>query len=801
MADVCKQGDNIGLLIDFGDLDDKTENPAPTTSESENPGCKTGLLLDLDDVFGSVDSDTKNSNNNNAVTDFVGDSQDKCESATSGNLNSNNGATTNDGNTTNGMENETKKNNWMCDSILSPTSEMQLIQNEVFDFDLPISPPERGKETVDNQTNVNDGDDNDDDDDDDEEVFFGPVGHKEKCIAVNHEIKQEEKEYKTLSPLSGEQYAEVFKEAITLSLFFEKCSIEEEKKKQKKSSTEDENLIVKLGKLTMKNKTQNLSPTKACQAVLDDQVQIKSPRSPRRETFVLEMDSKTSPRSPRRETYVVGLSSEHEMPPALQRKQKTTVKYQGSSMNQTRGLKPPQKSKLGTPSTQQAAVSKIQASPRISTRTAPPVHTFTAQSTARDCKQPAKRRSLQKPGSIAAKSKLTRPSKLVKPGTTNSKSPSANASKVYSPPKRKRLNSAGSEEAMSDTCSVASDTSDGCNLSISSGKRPLPVDRPTRPSGLRPPSMRSLSSTSSSASSNSSFHSLNDSVRDYGKKLGGLPVPAYKPSLIRPSSLQKKSAGVSRTNNQAGKMSSGSKLSKPQPMKAMIPIPHGATPGKIGQRGCVKSATPKVSGVTASTPKTREKMSMPKRLMGSSLSSVSSTDSIPGSASKLRSNSSMDSVFASTPPTPMNSTSGRSTVSATPKSVTRRRSNIPTPMRSASVKSRYGSNTSMMPPSPLSSPLSIRKPKHRASSSTNRSIVTHPPPKFSIDDDNDKHVENKENVRATDKTVKNSPAVDMLIDFNDSPFKRQSPLRSTMTITDPVIDFKSPVNSGNSSIL
>ncbi|KAK7503662.1 hypothetical protein BaRGS_00005201 [Batillaria attramentaria] len=79
--------------------------------------------------------------------------------------------------------------------------DVRLIDEEEFDFDLPVSPSERhsGAEKADEE--------------DDEEVFFGPVGFTEKCIAAG----VAEEAIKPLSPLRPDQIAELAKEAFSVA--------------------------------------------------------------------------------------------------------------------------------------------------------------------------------------------------------------------------------------------------------------------------------------------------------------------------------------------------------------------------------------------------------------------------------------------------------------------------------------------------------------------------------------------------------------------------------------------------------
>ncbi|KAM4840707.1 G2 and S phase-expressed protein 1 [Urocitellus parryii] len=90
-----------------------------------------------------------------------------------------------------------------------------LLADEKFDFDLSLS-----------SSSANE----------DDEVFFGPVGHRERCIAasleLNHQIAQQPRLPAsdgpcTLSPLPAEKFVEVYREARLLALQLESHSREE----------------------------------------------------------------------------------------------------------------------------------------------------------------------------------------------------------------------------------------------------------------------------------------------------------------------------------------------------------------------------------------------------------------------------------------------------------------------------------------------------------------------------------------------------------------------------------------------
>ena len=57
---------------------------------------------------------------------------------------------------------------------------------------------------------------------DEDEVFFGPVGHRERCVKSG---LQDEENFKPMSPLNSEQIAELFKEATAVSIFIKSSSL------------------------------------------------------------------------------------------------------------------------------------------------------------------------------------------------------------------------------------------------------------------------------------------------------------------------------------------------------------------------------------------------------------------------------------------------------------------------------------------------------------------------------------------------------------------------------------------------
>lgn len=108
---------------------------------------------------------------------------------------------------------------------IPPPGGIQLLEDEEFDFDLPLSPAVR---VLSSPTAVNE---------DDEEVFIGPIGFTEKCVAtVVSEIAPLQKPLKPLSPLKPHQIAEIFKEAQLVVYRINNEETDEEGKGAKRES-------------------------------------------------------------------------------------------------------------------------------------------------------------------------------------------------------------------------------------------------------------------------------------------------------------------------------------------------------------------------------------------------------------------------------------------------------------------------------------------------------------------------------------------------------------------------------------
>ncbi|KAM5170653.1 G2 and S phase-expressed protein 1 isoform 2-T2 [Mantella aurantiaca] len=102
-------------------------------------------------------------------------------------------------------------------------SSFTLLADEKFDFDISLSPSSAIEDT----------------EDCDDEVFIGPVKHKEKCVSAAVQLQESAKKTSpppsgdqvVWSPLSGDKFVEIFKEAHLLALQLE-CSTNDNKKEE-----------------------------------------------------------------------------------------------------------------------------------------------------------------------------------------------------------------------------------------------------------------------------------------------------------------------------------------------------------------------------------------------------------------------------------------------------------------------------------------------------------------------------------------------------------------------------------------
>ncbi|XP_063783176.1 G2 and S phase-expressed protein 1 isoform X2 [Pseudophryne corroboree] len=328
-----------------------------------------------------------------------------------------------------------------------------LLADEKFDFDISLS-PKSAKE-----------------DDDCDEVFIGPVSHKEKCVSAALEGQElEEKtppqniEQGVWSPLSGEKFVEIFKEAHLLALQLE-CFASGDHKKEEPPQT------------VQKPAVENFLQESKTKLNLFD-------------TF---NEVNKTPVAIKRETYCIQDSPFHQLPPSVQQRF-AELKTGGDnksaleSQNCANPLKVPKlvKSHLVSPHLQKAKTKPVKSN-------APLPNTG---------KTVSKPQILKAPAMYMKNTRLT----VEKP----------KGAKKMSPNGRINVSSMGStEDLLSDKSSVASDISDSSfNSSIvSQSKRTLPV-----PNKLGLQKMQFKTPAASAAvrknttSSSSSQSSLNSSI-------------------------------------------------------------------------------------------------------------------------------------------------------------------------------------------------------------------------------------------------------------------------------------------------
>ncbi|XP_061187671.1 G2 and S phase-expressed protein 1-like isoform X1 [Saccostrea echinata] len=174
-----------GILID---LSEPIENSPPKPIQSKSPS-------QLETKNKSPESETvrKSGGSHNSLVDSIEieRSADRRGSYT-----------IDRGNLLQDLDDITSEIDCSSDKVKHVTPEFQLLENEQFDFDLPYSPGVRSITSPGPE------------EEDDEEVFLGPVGFTEKCVAtVVSEIAPLEEPLKPFSPLKPHQIAEIYKEA------------------------------------------------------------------------------------------------------------------------------------------------------------------------------------------------------------------------------------------------------------------------------------------------------------------------------------------------------------------------------------------------------------------------------------------------------------------------------------------------------------------------------------------------------------------------------------------------------------
>ncbi|KAM8972093.1 G2 and S phase-expressed protein 1 [Pelodytes ibericus] len=337
---------------------------------------------------------------------------------------------------------------------MDDAKEFSLLTDEKFDFDISLSPTS-AKE---------------DNEECDDEVFIGPVKHREKCVraAIAH-YESEEKSPPQLSdkvawsPLSGDTFVEIFKEAHLLALQIE-CFSNYEPKKEEPSKTATNKVVEKF--------------------VQESKSKLK--------IFETNLECNKTPIAIKRETYCVQDSPFHQLPPSVQKRLAVSNKDGVQQLV-------PDSPKQSSPARVQKTTRTLSVSPLAQKTKAMPLKNIPAASKPTVSKlQPLKASSM-----YAQKNHLT----VEKP----------KSSKKPSPGRLKPLSSAGScEDLLSDKSSIASDVSDtSLNCSVMGQKKRV-LAAPNKPNlkktEFKAPTSGAFRKNTSSSSSSQSNTSLNSSL-------------------------------------------------------------------------------------------------------------------------------------------------------------------------------------------------------------------------------------------------------------------------------------------------
>ncbi|XP_033647423.1 mucin-5AC-like [Asterias rubens] len=545
----------------------------------------------------------------------------------------------------------TEKSSLGSASLESPNwpdfTDEHLIDSEQFDFDLPVSPVQRSKAV---------------DVDDEDEVFFGPVGFTESCVAKKTQLNSQSPidDNKPMSPLNVEQYLELFLEANKVAMELTKrdersgSSVADETEKDKEASDAE---------------TQRSDP--GTKSVIQEDAHDKVgqlPQKPAAKDFKLLV--KKEIRSPRRGTYVVAVT------PA--------------------GTPPPQH----LPSADECVSKLAQDKPKVMQFNAAGSKESQIK---KESKLPVRGlRKLSKLPMTAGLKKATIP----QPSTVTS-TDKLLRKKIYSPPKRKRLNSCESEDISEGGSSVKSETFEAPipHLGIPKGKRPI----------LGNLNLKDKSGVGSSGQPVSGSTDAKATATNVPK------APVTKPSLLQQGSLNRRVVQANRSLKLVKPGQHGSMVlaKKPQPVKAVAKGAKVASTEETPKKTVTAASTTKqmtrLQPQTPSTPIHQAKKSLPKRILSSEMSAGKPT---PRSLSA----SSVPTPHAKIPP----STPSRSDSKAIPASAgsARRRSGLPTPSRLRTFASTSRSSTSSVISNP--SPIKFRLSRTSTTSSS-PSTTPHPP--------------------------------------------------------------------------
>ncbi|CAH2278261.1 Hypothetical predicted protein [Pelobates cultripes] len=379
--------------------------------------------------------------------------------------------------------------------------EFSLLTDEKFDFDISLSPTS-AKE---------------DNEDCDDEVFIGPVKHKEKCVSAA--IASRESDEKTplqindkaiWSPLSGDKFVEIFKEAHLLALQLE-CLASEDQKREQAEQTANSHVMEKF--------------------VQESKSKLK----------LLEagFECNKTPVALKRETYCVQESPYHQLPPSVQQRLAVSSTDHGK---------------------QSGAESSKQCSPiRALKQTKPFSVSPLAQKTkALQPKSNVPAANGNKPTLSRLQNTKTSTMHQQKNFLTVEK---PKISKKQSPVRQKHLNSADSiEDLLSDKSSIASDVSDtSINTSIV-GQTKRTLQAPSKSNlktDFKAPGYGAFRrNTSSSSSSHSSINTSLNSSSAFSPPAGNAKLNASLNTSINGCKLKTNSSRLALARPTGGSASS-----------------------------------------------------------------------------------------------------------------------------------------------------------------------------------------------------------------------------------------------------
>ncbi|XP_056107082.1 G2 and S phase-expressed protein 1 [Rhinichthys klamathensis goyatoka] len=585
-------------------------------------------------------------------------------------------------------------------------SDFVSLAEEKFDFDVSLSPASsKGDYDV------------------EDEVFVGPVGHKEKCISHGVEIHMKDSvssgpslgEQPSWSPLTGEKFDEICKEAHLVASHLEQII------------------------------TDSVAESSVVSSCQPEEAEAFEEDTTTKLSMFIKPAGVLSPI--KRETFLVQDSPMKQLPPAIQKQ-----------MLKSKGMARFGKPRLSTSSPVRTAVTQ----PKMASR---------GKVLVASCGVLPSKPTAQRNSRLSTSTKLPAATKTRLPPPSK-----GNFGLKLSPSSRNSSIAGSSEDLLSDTTSVASDVSDSSFNTSLPGRSSIPTRNKTEmraPSALKAPSLqssrvvdrrRNTSSSSSSVSSiNSSLtispgskaklnSSLNSSTNSIGARshssMSRLPSSSRKSSVVtrNPEPPVSRRTSISTQGRRASEL-------LPRPVKATpikktvpFPPPQFHTPAKTTAEKTTTSSIPASNAKMGSALRENPKLKVTvvptptNYLKGVHKSEVSSSPDVPRiiKPKKLLSAYSVDSI-------PDNLV-GLLTPSAMGCKL-RRPSALPTP-----VNRRISGIPALTPKSVsrLSKPSQLTE-----RSSTSSQVATHPSPEHM------KETENQEDKETSVSNEETCPPADL----------------------------------------